>query len=163
VDAGRRLRNLAVVIAEELGIDMLHAYARRLERLEAKHVLGPGDLRIPERIRIAHSWRDLQLAQAEHDATFHADVWGMSKRQQLLHFALHLAKLAGRYASITRDDQVALIELSDVIVPDVTIFGIKLATVMNVKLADAPFGRRGDDSQSPEPHGEWEQAFHLVP
>ena len=46
-------------------------------------------------IYTANSWRALQLVQAEHDRHYHPDVCGLTKGEQLRHYALHLAKIVG--------------------------------------------------------------------
>jgi hypothetical protein len=86
------------------------------------------------------TWRELQLVQAQHDRVYHPDVVGLPKAEQLRHFALHLAKLAGNTAALVRgtvDEQDWLTRR----VPDMLLFGIKLATVSGQKLGDEALPR----------------------
>jgi hypothetical protein len=67
--------------------------------------------------------------QWEHDRRYHLDVFGLSRYEQLRHYAFHLAKLAGAASeSDDRDFQRRL--------PDVLLFGLKLATLMSEQLPD---------------------------
>jgi hypothetical protein len=86
------------------------------------------------------TWRQVQLAQVEHDRFYHADVLGLCKLDQLRHYALHVAKLAGAVASTLRGD-TPLDDLLSRRVPDMIIFGVKLATVIGERLPDEPVHR----------------------
>jgi hypothetical protein len=105
-----------------------------------------GTKRVPNRhdggelARKASTWRELQLVQAAHDKDYHADVAGLSKAEQLRHYALHTAKLAGATAAAAR----AGADPADWLarrVPDMLLFGLKLATVTGLKLADEALPR----------------------
>lgn len=136
VDAGRRLRNLAIGIAQDADLDLLELYAARLEEIEANHVYGGGQP-TGDLVRSAKSWRELQIAQSRHDRWYHPDVFGLPRREQLQHVTLHLAKLTGRVASLYDDDGAAWLDFVDRRLPDMFLFGIKLATLGNAPLSDA--------------------------
>jgi hypothetical protein len=68
---------------------------------------------------------------------YHADVVGMPKIEQLRHYTLHLAKLAWLMQEAAAD-QVRMDEFVEDRLPDLLLFGIKLATVIGVNLPDEP-------------------------
>lgn len=127
---------LSVRTAKLAGRDPFLLYARRLGEIERRNVLHhSGSFDGQTAAQDARTWRDLQLAQADHDRYYHADVAGLSKAGQLRHYALHLAKLAGAAADVATtgsryDDFVSRR------VPDALLFGIKLATVSGQALGD---------------------------
>ncbi len=104
--------------------------------IEARNVLhGQGAFDGPALVNETASWRELQLVQIEHDRFYHPDVVGLTKADQLRHYALHLAKLSAAAAETARE----LTPEEDFVtrrVPDMVLFGIKLATVTGEKLAD---------------------------
>lgn len=132
--AGERLRAVAVRLAQESGATATSLYRERLRAIELRNVLHhAGAFDGPAFVSEAGSWRDLQLVQAEHDRNYHPDVVGLTKSDQVRHYALHLAKLAAATADAARgltpqDDFVARR------VPDMLLFGLKLATVTGEKL-----------------------------
>jgi hypothetical protein len=68
-------------------------------------------------------------------------VVGLTKSDQLRHYALHLAKLAAATAGIVRGE----VEVEDWIarrLPDMFLFGLKLATVTGQKLEDQPLAQK---------------------
>jgi hypothetical protein len=133
-DAGRRLRYLATSVAARLGVDLQQAYADRLAQLEA---LSPVERLLPSPsldVKRARTWRDLQEAQLRHDRHYHADVFGLSKRDQLIHVSLHLTKITGAIALLFDADQAAWIDFSRRRLPDMVLFGIKLATLGGERL-----------------------------
>lgn len=138
MDAAGTLRELACQIAAHEGQDVLARYAARLRQIEQRNPLwGPLELDGGSLVERAGSWRELQLAQAEHDRRYNSDVIGLSKMGQLQHYALHVAKLAGATAELaagrgTRDDFLQRR------LPDLLLFGIKLSTVMGERLAEEP-------------------------
>lgn len=127
--AARRLRDLAVFLAEELEVDLAAAYAARLEQLERSSPLEPLLPTPASSVRKASSLRELQLAQLRHDRHYHPDVFGLHKRDQLLHIALHLSKLVGSLALLVDGDSGTAIDFARRRLPDLLLFGIKLATV----------------------------------
>lgn len=134
--AGEELRLLAVELAAREARDAIDLYANRLVQIEARNVLShEGSFDAAPLVRRAATWRELQLVQAEHDRAYHADVAGLSKAEQLRHYALHVAKLAGATAVLARGGT----DVKDWLerrVPDMVLFGIKLATVTGHKLPD---------------------------
>lgn len=134
--AGTELRLLAVELSSRAGTDAVHLYAHRLRQIEERNVLMyENALDAAALASKATTWRELQLAQAAHDRTYHADVVGMSKSEQLRHYAFHLAKLAGTTAAVARG-AVDSDEWLARRVPDMLLFGLKLATVTGITLDD---------------------------
>jgi hypothetical protein len=107
------------------------SYGQRLKTIEERNVLFQG-LTLEEQANKAQSWRDLQLCQIAHDAQFHPDVVGMSKYDQLRHYAFHVAKLAGSYAEFILNDSKDNMDNRQA---DIIIFAIKLSTVINSRLS----------------------------
>jgi hypothetical protein len=141
--AGEQLRRMGFKLSWRLGHDPLELYARRLEAIESRNVLwSANSLDGAQLARSADTWRALQLVQVAHDRAYHADVVGMAKIDQLRHYALHLAKLAGATAAVARGeaDQADWLERR---VPDMLLFGLKLSTVSGEKLPEDHFpGKR---------------------
>jgi hypothetical protein len=132
LDAGVQLRELACELSTNSGLSLFDLYAERLGEIEARNVLAqPGGYDGHRAALGAHTWRDLQLAQADHDRHYHPDVVGMAKDQQLRHYALHLAKAVGAFAEPRDEDELLHRRL-----PDVLLFAIKLSTVMGERLAE---------------------------
>jgi hypothetical protein len=131
------LRALAVEIAAAHGLPVVDLYAERLGEIEARNPLArPGGFDGHRAALEAASWRELQLVQADHDRHYHPDVCGLTKAEQLRHYALHLAKIVGAFAE-PRDER----ELLGKRLPDLLLFAIKLATVMSTRLPDEPLPR----------------------
>ncbi len=131
------LHALAVEIAAAHGLSVVELYAERLGEIEARNVLARPAAYDGHRAALeAASWRELQLIQAEHDRHYHSDVSGLTKAEQLRHYALHLAKIVGAFAE-PRDKR----ELLEKRLPDLLLFAIKLATVMGARLPDEPLPR----------------------
>jgi hypothetical protein len=131
------LRALALEIANTAGLGLFELYAERLGEIEARNVLArPGGFDGHHAVLEADSWRDLQLVQATHDHHYHPDVCGLTKAEQLRHYALHLAKIVGAFA-----EPVEARELLTRRLPDILLFAIKLSTVMGVRLSDEPLPR----------------------
>jgi hypothetical protein len=151
--AGQRLRALSAQLATCAGEPIEKLYGERLCAIEHRNVLHhPGALDGPDLLVGAKSWRDLQLVQVAHDRFYHPDVIGLTKADQLRHYALHLAKLAGAAAEAARGHT----PLDDFVrrrVPDILLFGIKLATVTGDKLSDARFDATDDLLAFPAPEG----------
>jgi hypothetical protein len=131
--AGATLRRVAERIAVRAGIDLLGAYAGRLAAVEERSTHDGFDG--PAAALAAATWRDLQKAQEEHDRVYHPDVFGMRKSDQLNHYALHLSKLVGALG-LMLTDQAEPDDFRCRRLPDMLLFGIKLATVMGQKLPD---------------------------
>lgn len=136
--AGNQLRQLADRVAADSGKSIIDLYAERLGEIEARNVLGhPGAFDGHHAALEARTWRDLQVVQADHDRHYHPDVVGLAKLDQLRHYALHLAKIAGAFAE-PRDHT----ELFGRRLPDALLFGLKLATVTGARLTDDPLPQR---------------------
>jgi hypothetical protein len=133
--AGATLRRTAERIAVRNGIDLLDAYADRLAAVEARTTHDGFDGRAAA--LAATTWRDLQRVQENHDRVYHPDVFGTRKSDQLNHYALHLSKLVGALGLMVTE-QGERDDFRDRRVPDMLLFGIKLATVMGQKLPDEP-------------------------
>jgi hypothetical protein len=138
LDAADALRELALSLARARELDLLELYARRLGAIESANVLQrDGGFDGAAAARAAGTWRELQLVQAEHDRNYHPDVIGLSRAEQLRHYAFRLAKIVGAFAAAS-DEQ----ELLERRLPDTLIFAIKLRTVMAKRLPDEPLPRR---------------------
>lgn len=141
--AASTLRNLARAIAAHEGEDLRGRYAARLRQIEERNPLWSyGDLDGAALVANASTWRGLQLAQVEHDRRYHPDVVGLTKMDQLRHYALHLAKLAGAVAEIAAGggDREDLFKRR---LPDLLLFGLKLSTVTGERLSEDPFPATG--------------------
>jgi hypothetical protein len=144
LNAARDARALACTIALAEDIDLRAAYAARLTAIEARNPLRhPGSLDGGALAEQATTWRDLQLVQAEHDRFYHADVVGLSKLDQLRHYALHLAKLVGALATAAQDP-AATGDFRDRRLADLLLFGVKLSTVTGQTLPETALVARAD-------------------
>jgi hypothetical protein len=136
IGAGATLRAVAFRIAQRESVDLLELYAERLAAIETRNVVSDGKgFDGAAGARSARTWRELQLVQVEHDRHYHPDVLGLHKSEQLRHYALHLTKLVAAMAIEPSAD-----EHEDFLarrLPDMLLFGIKLATVMSQKLPEA--------------------------
>jgi len=129
--AGRLCAEAAMELAADQEMSVIAAYADRLQEIENDSPLGPsGDA--PAAVRDATTWRQLQIAQIDHDKRFHPDVFGLSKLEQIRHYAFHLAKFPD--AILVGDD----IRLRTKRIPDMLLFSIKLWTVSGSRLPNAP-------------------------
>jgi hypothetical protein len=127
--AASALCRAAFDLAAERGIDLFEAYANRLETVEDTSVLPkPSDPSAAA--RTASTWRNLQVAQADHDRIFHPDVNGLSRLDQLRHYAFHLAKFPD---AVLRGDAA---ELDGRRLPDMLLFAIKMWTLARVRLPE---------------------------
>jgi hypothetical protein len=137
LNAGRTMRVIACAIADYEDEDLRLRYASRLRTVEQRNPLWePGQLDGGALVEGASTWRALQLAQAEHDRWYHADVAGLTKLDQLRHYALHVGKLAGAVAEVAqgRTDREGFCARR---LPDLLLFGIKLSTVVGDRLPNA--------------------------
>jgi hypothetical protein len=137
LEAGRTLREVAQDIAKREGVDIFAAYSRRLGQVEARAVGGVQEAFDGARAAAqAATWEELQQVQLLHDRTYHLDVVGLHKAEQLRHYALHLAKLTAALADVVeepdRGDDFLRRRL-----PDLLLFGLKLPTVMGRTLPNA--------------------------
>lgn len=134
--AAATLRDAASAIAAHEGENLRSRYAARLRQIEERNPLwSRGDLDGAALVGHASTWRDLQLAQVEHDRRYHPDVIGLSKMNQLRHYALHVSKLAGAVAELAagRSDRADFCARR---LPDLLLFGLKLSTVTGERLGD---------------------------
>jgi len=128
-EAGAVLRATGARLSRVGGYDPVDLYARRLSMIEQRNVIHcEGSFDGAAAARDAADWRALQLVQVAHDHAYHADVIGLTKCDQLRHYALHVAKLSGATACVARGEapQKDWLERR---VPDMLLFGMKLATV----------------------------------
>jgi hypothetical protein len=144
--SGRRVREMACEIAEHEGLDLLALYVDRLRAIEQRNPLfKAGGFEGGELAAEANTWHQLQLAQAAHDRHYHPDVIGLSKFDQLRHYSLHLTKLAGALAEVAQTG-----EREDFLgrrLPDLLLFGVKLATVSGKALPEKQLAQRSADAQ----------------
>lgn len=135
--AGECFRDAAMELAAAFDVDLHDAYANRLWAIEARHLLATNDgFDSRAEASAAWTWQDLQRVQINHDRQFHPDVFGLSRAEQLRHYAFHSAKLTGFLASAILDEGCWPM-LQERAIPDLLIFGLKLPTVVGVRLSDA--------------------------
>lgn len=136
-DAAEELRRLALAFTDAAGKDLVQLYAERLKVIEARSVQRrAGGFDGYAAALAAETWRELQVVQLDHDRFFHADVIGLSKADQLRHYALHLTKIVGAFAEARDADDLITRRL-----PDALLFAIKLQTVMGKRLPEEPVRR----------------------
>jgi hypothetical protein len=139
------LRHAACAIAAEEGENLRGRYAARLRQIEEGNPLwSPGAVDGAALVARGLTWRDLQLAQVEHDRRYHPDVMGLSKVDQLRHYALHVAKLAGAVAEVAGGSG-DLADLCARRLPDLLLFGLKLSTVMGERLPEVALVADADE------------------
>jgi hypothetical protein len=143
--AGATLRSVATELAAAIDEDLVDLYAARLASIEQRGVAAslPGAFNGSAAAREACTWFDLQLVQVQHDRHFHPDVAGLSKYDQLRHYAFHLAKLAAAVTGGLEDEQLRA-EVVERRLADTLLFGLTLATVMGQRLEPAPLPKRGE-------------------
>ncbi len=135
-NAARVLRDTALSLSNLAGVDPVELYAERLQMIEARNVHHTSDSHDgAAAARGVNQWRALQLVQDAHDHAYHYDVVGLTKAEQLRHYALHLAKLVGACAEAARGD-IAQDDLLARRVPDMLLFGLKLSTVTSERLPE---------------------------
>ncbi|HEX3734975.1 MAG TPA: hypothetical protein VHU86_07435 [Solirubrobacterales bacterium] len=133
-EAARVLRDTALSLCDIARIDPVDLYAERLAVIEARNVHHSQDSHDgAAAARGIGEWRALQLVQDAHDYAYHYDVVGLTKSEQLRHYALHLAKLVGACAEAA-DGRLAHDDFLARRVADMLLFGMKLATVTSEKL-----------------------------
>jgi hypothetical protein len=145
IEAGATLRSVAVELAAAIGEDLLDLYAARLMSIEQRGVAAslPSAFDGSAAAREARTWFDLQLVQVQHDRHFHPDVAGLTKYDQLRHYAFHLAKLAAAVTGGLKDEQLRA-EVAERRLADTLLFGLTLATVMGQRLEPAPLPYRSE-------------------
>lgn len=145
LEAAVALRRESLRIAQVLDADLIRLYAGRLREVEERNVLkSSNDFSGFEAVTRAKTLRSLQSVQSLHDRNFHPDVFGLSKAEQLRHYAFHLAKIVGSLAVACEDDETWN-DFAHRRLPDMFLFGLKLATVMGETLPDEPL-EDGEDS-----------------
>lgn len=137
-EAARVLRNTALSLCDLASVDPVDLYAERLAAIEARNVHHSEDSHDgAAAARGVNEWRALQLVQDVHDQAYHYDVVGLTKSEQLRHYALHLAKLVGACAEAAAG-RLAHEDFLVRRVADMLLFGMKLATVSAEKLPAEP-------------------------
>lgn len=145
-DSARTLRKVACEVAAAEGVDLRILYSERLRAIEARNPISSTDsLDGGKAAEAATTWRALQMAQVAHDRFYHSDVIGLSKADQLRHYALHVAKLAGAYAEIAIGE-LGIDDFRARRLPDTLLFGLKLATVTGKRLPETALA--GEESVS---------------
>jgi hypothetical protein len=141
--AAAELRAIAKELANAISVDVSYTYAERIEDIETRNLLFDGSAKFWSEAEDAVTWRQLQLIQVEHDRHYHPDVIGLTKSEQLRHYAFHAAKLAGIFALNADEDIMRTMDRKEMkrLIADVAIFGIKLSTVMNERLPEEPLQR----------------------
>jgi hypothetical protein len=143
--AGDQIRRIASTLARAAGVSLLAAYRARITEIEAASVHsataidGIADLAGVDALRHTVTWRQVQVAQLIHDRRFHPDVFGLSKLEQLRHYTLHVTKLAGLL--MDAEDDASWSTFVQHRLPDLAVFGVKLATACNQVLFDEPVDR----------------------
>ncbi len=89
--------------------------------------------------------KELQQFQREHDLKFHSDVMSWERADQFEHCALHLAKLSGLFGSycekMQRGESVDASRLFQERIPDLLVFALKMATLVDLDLEVAYMSR----------------------
>ena len=132
----RDLLRGAVDLGEHLSVDPWQAYARRLAQIELANPLrNETSFDGGSALEQAKTWREVQSAQANHDRHYHPDVAGLSRAEQLRHYAFHIAKIAGALA-MSAKGELEQDEIRERRLPDMILFGVKLHTTMGIRLPD---------------------------
>lgn len=129
-------------MAHQAGFGLGQLYVVRIWGGESKSLLrfvGPGqvDLSGLRIMMAAKTWRQFQIGQVAHDRQFHPDVFGMSRYEQLRHYSFHVTKLVWLMDRATKG-HLPLDEFYAVRLPDIALFGVKLATLVGQELPDEP-------------------------
>lgn len=142
-ESGATLRKVATDLAAAIGEDLVELYAVRLEQIEQRGVAAalPDAFDGPAEARDARTWFDLQLVQVQHDRHFHPDVAGLTKYDQLRHYAFHVAKLAAAVSAGLADESRRA-DVAERRLADTLLFGLTLATVMGQRLEPIPLPGR---------------------
>ena len=136
--AGKELRQIAVELARQNNVSLRDVYAQRLSKMETDSVLRLTSTCSPsEMIARAQTWHDLQVGQILHDDQFHPDVFGLSKYNQLRHYALHVSKLPDHLSKAIAGNSMEV--FCQERLADIVAFGVKLATLRNEALPKISF------------------------
>ena len=138
---GQSLRQTAGRMAHQAGFGLGQLYLVRIWGVESTSQLrfvGPGRVELSglEIMFGAKTWRQFQIGQIAHDQQFHPDVFGLSHYDQLRHYSFHITKLAWLLDMASSRDN--LDKFYSTRLPDIALFGIKLATLVGQKLPDEP-------------------------
>ena len=145
-NAGDRLREIASQLSVHCRVSLVARYAARIRAVEEKSLLRHATLFEDEMslvgadaLTLATTWDELQIGQIIHDRQFHPDVFGMPKIDQIRHYTLHVTKLAGLFVDAIDNNNWDAFQQDRL--ADIAIFGVKIATVCNVKLPHAVVDR----------------------
>ena len=138
-DISHNLRQTAVMMAADAGQPLTNTYAARIRAFEKKsprRFVSPGEIKLAgtKLLDRATTWRQLQLGQSAHDEQFHPDVQRLPPENRMHHYAFHLAKLPWQLAEAL--EQNRLDDFYRHRLADVAIFGVILATAIDLKLPD---------------------------
>jgi hypothetical protein len=128
------LRKVALTLAGG-GERLIGLYAARIDGIERAKVGYIESVNYSGRVRACSTWRDLQLVQMAHDGYYYQDVVGLSRMEQMRHYALHVAKLTGLLTRASRGE-LALADLTEQRIPDCMLFSVKIYTALNHKMED---------------------------
>jgi hypothetical protein len=141
IEAAVSLRGLAITIAQHEGKNLQTLYAHRLEEVENRSPLvvpgQPKKIDGRQLVLEAQTWRDLQLAQLAHNRQYNPDISGLSKTDQLRHFAFHASKLGKSLVEQARGISPKETFLKTRL-PDMVIFSVLISTAMNQRLPETP-------------------------
>ena len=140
--AGERLREIAAELSARSGLSLAEMYAARIRAVEQGSLLrhlslfdtGAG-LVGADALDMAKTWDEVQVCQVIHDRQFHPDVFGLPKVEQIRHYTFHVTKLAGLFVEAIDNDDWESFQSERL--ADVAIFGVKIATVCNIRLPRA--------------------------
>lgn len=142
IEAAVSLRGLAITIVKHESQDLQALYADRIEEVENRHPTvipeEPKEIDGKKLILEAKTWRDLQRAQVAHNRFYNPDVLGLSRNNQLRHYALHLAKL-GKSLAEQAQGTASKEDFIRTRLPDMVIFSILISVSMNEALPEQPF------------------------
>lgn len=141
LESARTYCRLAVDLSGNDLPSIVDSYSERLAIVEAQRS-GEGNppFNGAAAAKASRTWRELQLVQMQHDRHYHPDVYGLSRAEQLRHYALHAAKLTGSLARLIGDEADIKTEWAQRRLPDMLLFGLKLHTVMGEALPERPLG-----------------------
>ena len=159
--AASQLRQIAARLATRHGVTLNAVYADRLRQMETSsplnvltayctsmHCAGNPSSWGTETIVAAQTWYELQVGQKIHDNHFHADVYNLSKYEQLRHYTLHAAKLPSRLSKALRTNDME--EFCRQRLPDILALGVMLATLCGEELPKTPISAAADDPSNPQ-------------
>ena len=134
ITSAQKMIKLASQLSVSENISLRGAYESRIRAVEKGSLhrfvdLGVEVLTGADALARANTWDEVQVAQILHDRQFHPDVFGLSKIDQLRHYTFHVTKLAGLLTQSILEDSWSEVRAQRL--PDIAIFGVKLATVCN--------------------------------